>query len=656
VIDAISLAQELGLGARINVIMQTAFFKISNIIPIEAAVTAIKAAIKTSYSKKGEKVVQLNYKAVDGAIDRMHEVKVPGKVTSGIKMPPMVPADAPEFVQAVTAEMMAMRGDSLPVSKMPVDGRFPTGTTKYEKRNIAVNVPIWQPELCLQCGMCSFACPHAAIRIKAFDAKELANAPKAFKSADAKGKEFKGMKFTVQVAPEDCTGCGACVTVCPGAERDANKQPTGRKAINMELQEPLREQERDNYGFFLSVPNTDPSLFKSNSVKGSQLMQPLFEYSGACAGCGETPYVKLLTQLFGDHIYIGNATGCSSIYGGNLPTTPYTTRADGRGPTWCNSLFEDNAEFALGMRLTVDQFRLMALNLLEKAKGCLDADLVAQIRSSALADDPAQSAIEEQRVRVEQLKAQCRKCDCPECKQLLTVADYLVHKSVWAVGGDGWAYDIGYGGLDHVLASGKNINILVLDTEVYSNTGGQMSKSTPRAAVAKFAAGGKPGPKKDMGLLAMTYGNIYVAKVSIGANPAQVVKAFAEAEAYPGPSLIIAYAHCIAHGFNLTNGYEEQKKAVASGHWPLFRFDPQLKEQGQNPLQLDSKPPTMTFEDYAYGEDRYRVLKQSKPDVAASLMKLANKDAVDRYALMEQLAQIKTEKNGQGGADSDPKS
>ncbi len=644
VIDAISLAQELGLGARINVIMQTAFFKISNIVPLDQAVKAIKDAIRKTYGKRGEKVIEMNNAAVDKAIDRVYQVKVPGKVTSKIKLPPVVSPEAPKFVQEVTAELMAMRGDAVPVSKFPVDGRFPVGTTQYEKRNIAVNIPIWQPELCLQCGMCSFVCPHATIRIKAYDPKELAGAPAEFKSINAKGKEFAGMKFTVQVAPEDCTGCGACVQTCPGIEKGPDKQPTGRKAINMEMQEPIRERERKNYAFFLSIPNTNPALFKPNTVKGSQLIQPLFEYSGACAGCGETGYVKLLTQLFGDRAYIGNATGCSSIYGGNLPTTPYTTRKDGRGPTWCNSLFEDNAEFAMGMRLTVDQFRQTALVLLDKVvqSGCVEEKLAAEIRAATLADDPEQPAIETQRGRIEQLKAQCRKQgNCADCKQMLTVADYLVRKSVWAVGGDGWAYDIGYGGLDHVLAIGKKVNVLVLDTEVYSNTGGQMSKSTPRAAVAKFAAGGKGFPKKDLGLLMMTYGNVYVAKVAMGANPAQTVKAFAEADAYPGPSLIIAYSHCINQGFNLTTGYEEQKKAVATGHWPLYRFDPRLKEQGKNPLQLDSKPPTMEFSEYAYNEDRYRSLKQSKPEVAAELMKLANRDAVERYALMEQLAGLK---------------
>ncbi len=642
IIDAISLAQEIGLGPRINVIMQTAFFKISNIVPLQTAVKAIKDAIKKSYGKKGEKIVKMNNAAVDGALERIYEVQVPDKVTSKIKMRPPVPEDAPDFVKEVTAELIALRGDKLPVSKMPADGKFLTGTTQYEKRNVAVDIPQWEPDICIQCGRCSLVCPHAAIRVKAYDQKYLQNAPKTLKSADAKGKEFAGMKFTVQVAPEDCTGCGVCVATCPAEEKDENKQPTGRKAINMVLQEPIRMQERENYKHFLSIPNTDPKLFKANTIKGSQLIQPLFEYSGACAGCGETPYVKLLTQLFGDRAMIGNATGCSSIYGGNLPTTPYTKRSDGRGPTWSNSLFEDTAEFAMGMRLTVDKFKERALDLLAKvaAAGCVDAKLAEEIRMATLADEPAQAAIEQQRTRVDKLKEQCKKSKCADCNQLLDVADYLVRKSVWGLGGDGWAYDIGYGGLDHVLASGVDVNLLVLDTEVYSNTGGQMSKSTPRAAVAKFAAAGKPRPKKDLGLLAMTYGNIYVAKVAMGANPNQTVKAFVEAEGYPGPSLIIAYSHCIAHGYNLVNGYEHQKQAVNCGHWPLYRFNPQLKEEGKNPLQLDSKAPTLDFEEYAYSENRYRTLKQSKPEAAAKLLKLARNDVAERYALMEQLAKL----------------
>ena len=645
VIDAIGIAQELGLGGRINVIMQTAFFKISNIIPLDTAVVAIKDAIKKSYGKKGEKIVEMNNAAVDAALDKIYEVKVPDKVTSKIKMRQLVPDDAPDFVKNVTAELMGFHGDKLPVSKMPDDGKFPTGTTKFEKRNVAVNIPAWEPDVCIQCGTCSFVCPHAAIRIKAYDPSYLKGAPKTFKSADAKGKDFTGMKFTVQVAPEDCTGCGACVQACPAQEKDKDKKPTGRKAINMTTQEPLREAERDNYAYFLAVPNTDPKLFKTASVKGSQLIEPLFEYSGACAGCGETAYVKLLTQLFGDRAFIGNATGCSSIYCGNLPTTPFTTRADGRGPTWSNSLFEDAAEFAMGMRLTVSKFTERALWLLEKVaeKGCVKKELAGQVREATLASDPAQEAIEQQRARVEELRKQLDAGDCDECGYLQDLADYLVRKSVWAMGGDGWAYDIGYGGLDHTLASGVNLNVLVLDTEVYSNTGGQMSKSTPRAAVAKFAAAGKPMPKKDLGLLAMTYGNIYVAKVAMGANTNQTVKAFVEAEAYPGPSLIIAYTHCIAHGINMTLGLEEQKKAVACGHWPLYRFDPRLAEQGKNPLQLDSKAPTIEFEEYAYGENRYRTLKQSKPEVAAQLIKLASNDAVKRYALMEQLANLNCE-------------
>jgi pyruvate-ferredoxin/flavodoxin oxidoreductase len=642
VIDAISLAQEIGLGARINTIMQVAFFKISNIIPLDTAVEAIKAAIAKSYGRKGEKIVAMNNAAVDAALERVYEVKVPGKVTSKIKMPEVVPNDAPAFVKDVTAEIMALRGDKLPTSKLPIDGRWPTGTTKYEKRNIAVNIPVWEPQVCIQCGTCSFVCPHGTIRIKAYDKKHLDKAPPTFKSADAKGKEFAGMRATIQVAPEDCTGCGVCVQQCPALEKDANKQPTGRKAINMSPQEPLRMQERENYRYFLSIPNTDSKLFKLNSVKGSQLVPPLFEYSSACAGCGETPYIKLLTQLFGDRAMIGNATGCSSIYGGNLPTTPYTTKEDGRGPIWSNSLFEDNAEFAMGMRLTVDKFKQQAMELLDivAKKGCIEAALASEISAAVVANDPSQDAIEQQRGRVVKLKEQCKKSSCSECKRLIMLADYLVRKSVWALGGDGWAYDIGYGGLDHVLASSVDINVLVLDTEVYSNTGGQMSKSTPRAAVAKFAAGGKPSPKKNLGLLAIVYGNIYVAKVAMGANTNQTVKAFIEAESYPGPSLIIAYAQCINHGIDMVTGYEEQKKAVACGHWPLYRFDPRLKEEGKNPLQLDSKAPTLDFKEYAYGEGRYRQLAQSNPQAAAELLKLASSDATQRYALMEQLAKL----------------
>ena len=641
VIDAISLAQELGLGARINVIMQTAFFKISNVIPPEIAIKAIKDAIQKSYGKKGEKIVAMNNAAVDGALDRIYEVKV-GKVTSRTKMPPPVPADAPDFVKEITGEIIALRGDKMPVSKMPVDGKFPTGTTQYEKRNIAVNIPVWEPNICIQCGRCSLVCPHATIRIKDYDKKYLEKAPSTFKSADAKGKEFAGMKFTVQVAPEDCTSCGACVDNCPALEKDANKQPTGRRAINMAPQEPLRQQERENYKYFLSIPNTDPKLFKLDSVKGSQLVQPLFEYSGACAGCGETAYIKLMTQLFGDRAMIGNATGCSSIYGGNLPTTPYTKRDDGRGPTWCNSLFEDNTEFAMGMRLTADKMKEYALELLTKvsAAGCVDKGLAEEIRTAVLVNDPVQAAIEQQRNRVSRLKEMCKKSKCADCERLLGVADFLVRKSVWAVGGDGWAYDIGYGGLDHVLASGVDVNVLVLDTEGYSNTGGQMSKSTPRGAVAKFAAGGKPRPKKDLGMLAMTYGNIYVAKVAMGANANQTVKAFVEAEAYPGPSLIIAYAQCISHGIDMETAYQEQQKAVDSGHWILFRFDPRLKEQGKNPLQLDSKAPTLELEKYIYGENRYRTLQQAKPEEAARLLGLAKKDVASRYSLMEQLSKL----------------
>ncbi|MCE5323876.1 pyruvate:ferredoxin (flavodoxin) oxidoreductase [bacterium] len=634
VIDAISIGHKIGLGARINMIMQAAFFKLTGILPEEQAVTAIKNAIKKSYGKYGDKVVEMNYKAVEAGMTEFAEVKYPNKVTSTFKMPPVVSENAPEFVKTVTAEIMAGRGDDLPVSKMPVDGKFMTGTTAFEKRNIAVDIPEWDPDLCIQCGFCSLYCPHAAIRMKAYDESELAKAPATFKSADGKA-QLKGKKVTVQIAPEDCTGCGLCVQNCPAKSKDN----PDHKAINMVPQEPLRESERANWDFFLSLPETDPTLVKKETVKGSQLLPALFEFSGACAGCGETAYVKLVSQLFGDRAVIANATGCSSIYGGNLPTTPYTSRKDGRGPAWCNSLFEDNAEFGMGYRLTIDKFKEYALELLdsEVKGGCVKPELAEAIKN---ADQSTQEGIEAQRARVKELKDSISGWldKCAPCKQLDSVADYLVAKSVWIVGGDGWAYDIGYGGLDHVLASGKNVNVLVLDTEVYSNTGGQMSKSTPRGAVAKFAAGGKPMGKKDLAMMAMTYGNVYAARVSL-ADPNHLVKTLVEAEAYDGPSIIICYSHCIAHGINNTFGVDEQKKAIACGHWPLFRYNPEKAAKGENPVSLDSKEPSMSFEEYAYGENRYRVLKKINPDAAAKLMCEAEVDVKNRWQTYKELAE-----------------
>jgi len=639
VIDALKLAKELGLGARINTIMQTAFFAISGILPKDKAVGAIKKSILKSYGRKGEKIVNMNNAAVDGALQNLFQVEVPSKATSKIRMIPPVPEDSPEFVKTVTGTIISGRGDDLPVSAMPCDGTFPTGTTKYEKRNIAVEIPEWDPNVCIQCGQCSYVCPHAAIRIKAYEPKYLENAPETFKSAEAKTKNFAGMKFTVQVAPEDCTGCAMCVENCPAFAKDAEGNKTGRKAINMVPQAPLREAEAENWDYFLSIPDTDPSLYKLGTIKGSQFVPSMFEYSGACAGCGETPYVKLLTQLFGDRALIGNATGCSSIYGGNLPTTPYTVRADGRGPAWSNSLFEDNAEFAFGMRLTADKLGEFARELVAKLK---DKGISPQLMEEILAADQSEQAgIEEQRRRVARLQIELAgKNDLPEVKQLLPVADYLVKKSIWALGGDGWAYDIGYGGLDHVMASDKNINILVLDTEVYSNTGGQMSKSTPLGSTAKFAAAGKPVPKKDLGRMIMTYGHVYVANVAMGANLNQTVRAFVEAESYDGPSLIVAYSHCIAHGINMTRGLDEQKKAVACGHLVLYRYDPRLKTQGKNPLQLDSKEPSIKVEDFAYGEIRFRTLRQSAPERARMLLEMAEENARSRYQLYKQLASL----------------
>lgn len=637
VIDAISIAERLGLGSRINVIMQTAFFKISNIIDINIAVNAIKDAIKKTYGKKGEKIVAMNCAAVDEALTHIYEVRVPEVATSSFHMTPPVPDDAPQFVKEVLGEILAGRGDDIPVSKMPSDGKFPTATTQYEKRNIAVHIPVWEPDLCIQCGQCSLVCPHAAIRIKAYDPSWLTKAPATFKSTDAKGKELAGMKFTVQVAPEDCTGCSACVVNCPAKD----KNNPDRKAINMALQEPLRKQERENFAFFLSIPDTDPSKYKLASVKGSQFAPTLFEFSGACAGCGETPYIKLLTQLFGDRAYIANATGCSSIYGGNLPTTPYAKRRDGRGPTWSNSLFEDNAEYGFGMRLCVDKMKTYASELLQLAasKGCVDKQLAEELLANLNAQS-SQDAIELQRQRIQRLREMVKPGSCADCDRLLSVADFLVEKSVWIVGGDGWAYDIGYGGLDHVLASGENVNVLVLDTEVYSNTGGQMSKATPRGAVAQFAAGGKRMPKKDLGLMAMSYGGIYVASVALGANPNQAVRAFVEAESYKGPALILAYSHCIAHGIDMARGYETQKQAVACGHWPLYRFDPRLRAEGKNPLQLDSKAPSLDFIEYASNQIRFHSLKQINPQAADKLLEMAKQDASWRWNLLDQLTKL----------------
>jgi pyruvate-ferredoxin/flavodoxin oxidoreductase len=638
VIDGVRLGSEIGLGARINVIMQTAFFAISGIIPQDQAVAEIRDAITRSYSKAGEKVVSMNNQAVDAALENVQQVTVPAVADSTIAMKEAVDGEAPEFVKNVTAKIIAGLGDDLPVSAMPDDGTFPTGTAKYEKRNIAVNIPVWDTELCVQCGICSFMCPHATIRMKIYDAEQLQGAPETFKSCDARGKGLEGKKFSLQVAPEDCTGCGACVHNCPAK----SKENPEHKAINMEFQVPLREQEAVNWEFFLELPDTDPALLNRATVKGSQLLPPTFEFSGACAGCGETPFVKLLSQLYGDRLLMSNATGCSSIYGGNLPTTPWTTRKDGLGPSWNNSLFEDNAEFGYGIRLGVDKFKTFAYEVLDKllacaGDGCGEAKkLMAEIKNG---DQSTQEAIELQRQRVNKLKTILEGCSSPDAKQLLSLADYLVEKSVWLVGGDGWAYDIGYGGLDHVLASGRNVNALVLDTEVYSNTGGQASKATPLAAVAQFAAGGKRMPKKDLALISMTYGNIYVAQVSL-ANPAQVVKAFIEAEAYDGPSLILAYSHCIAHGINMTTAVNTCKKAVDCGHWPLFRYDPRLAAEGKNPLQIDSKEPTIAFDEYAYGENRYRVLKKVKPEEAEMLMEHATQVVRRRYDLYRKLSEM----------------
>ncbi len=630
VIDGYEVAKNTGMGARINTIMQTCFFAISGVLPREEAIGAIKKAIKKTYGKRGEAVVQKNFAAVDSTLEHLHQVTVPSAATSTFDVRPPVPVQAPDFVQNVLAPIIKGDGDLLPVSKLPIDGTFPTGTAQWEKRNIALEIPEWDEALCIQCGKCVMVCPHAVIRAKVYDSDKLKSAPEGFKAVPAKWQNFKEMKYTLQVAPEDCTGCAICIEACPAKSKTEVKH----KAINMVPQIPIREREAANWDFFLSLPETDRTVLSMGQVKDIQLLQPLFEFSGACSGCGETPYLKLMSQLFGDRAVVGNATGCSSIYGGNLPTTPYAANNDGRGIAWSNSLFEDNAEFGLGIRLSIDKQTEFARELVAKLSSEIGGNLADAILN---ADQSNEKGIQEQRARVAELKAKLAKPKSADEEQLLSLADVLVKKSVWIVGGDGWAYDIGYGGLDHVLASGRNVNILVLDTEVYSNTGGQMSKSTPRGAVAKFAAGGKPRPKKDLGLIATAY-DCYVARVAFGSSDMQTLKAFAEAEAFDGPSLIIAYSHCIAHGYDLVHGLDQQKLAVQSGHWPLFRYNPRLAAQGKNPFVLDSKAPTIPLEKYIYNETRYSMLKHSNPEVAQELLKEAQQDVADRWRTYENLA------------------
>jgi len=633
VIDAYKVAQKTGMGVRINTIMQTCFFAISGILPKDEAIKEIKKYIQKTYGKRGKAVVQKNYDAVDSSLVNLHKVEVPDKVTSTFTRSKPVPKAAPEFVQNVLGTIIAKEGDSLPVSAMPSDGTYPTGTTQWEKRNVAMEIPVWEPDLCIQCGKCAFVCPHAAIRTKVYEAKLLKDSPSTFKSIDAKFKEFPGTKFTIQVAPEDCTGCGLCVENCPAKD----KTQVGHKAINMVPQPPIREQERTNWEFFLLLPDPDRTKFTANTIKNSQLLRPLFEFSGACAGCGETPYLKLLSQLFGDRAIIANATGCSSIFGGNLPTTPWSFNNEGRGPAWSNSLFEDNAEFGLGMRLTIDKQTEFAKELVKKLAGTIGKQLADDLLN---ADQNDETGIRAQRERIAALKKKLDSSDDPLARHLLSLADALALKSVWIVGGDGWAYDIGYGGLDHVLASGRNVNVLVLDTGVYSNTGGQSSKATPRAAVAKFAANGKDLPRKDLGLMAMSYGYIYVAQVAMGYSDIQTLRAFREADAYDGPALIIAYTHCIAHGYDLRKGLSQQKLSVQSGMWPIYRYNPALQAEGKNPLKLDFKQPSIPVKDFAYNETRYRMLLQSNESRAEKLIKLAQEDAQKRWLKYSQLASM----------------
>ena len=632
VIDAYHIAKATGMGSRINTIMQTCFFAISGVLPRELAIEKIKSAAEKSYSRKGREIVEANWKAIDETIANLHKVKVPATATSDFEMPEPVGAHAPDFVKRVTAEIMAGRGDLLPVSVFPADGTWPTGTAIWDKRNLALEIPVWDEELCIYCGKCALVCPHTAIRSKVFSVDLTKDAPPTFKHIQIKGKEFEqGMHVTYQVAPEDCTGCTLCVDICPAV----SKTDPNYKALNMRDIVPLRDQEKENFEFFLKLPEFDRTRLRTSTIKGAMMLQPLFEFPSACVGCGETPYIKLATQLFGDRMLVANATGCTSIYGGNLPTTPYSKNAEGRGPAWANSLFEDNAEFGLGYRVSIDKHAEHARELLGQMKDKVGAELAEPILN---ADQSSEAGIFAQRERIEQLREALAGIDSAEARQLASIAEYLAKKSVWIIGGDGWAYDIGFGGLDHVLASGRNVNILVLDTEVYSNTGGQCSKATPRGATAKFAAGGKPTGKKDLGQIAMSYGNVYVAHVAYGAKDIHTLKTFIEAESFDGPSIIIAYSPCVEHGYDMSKQHQQQELAVDTGHWPLYRYDPRREEEGKNPLSLDSQKPSVTYREFVQNEPRFRGLVKKMNDDSGKTVELYDKELRKHYAIFEHLA------------------